>query len=211
MIKSLFAERAVAIAKELCPDIINKVSCVIKVSGEKKTTVANWVFSRKAPPKAKKLTIADRFGVDTSYLFDGDDFSLPITKYIPEHNCYSVPLIEHTQIKVLFEAKSKPLPVYQRFTTSLLRSDPLDYEPNRTYCLLATTDIQYPPMILDNNIIIFNLSSVIKRLQYYLCMGETTQLLWLDSQGYYVDSKGSNYNIKASDVLMPVVQVVSRY
>ncbi len=204
---TLFAERVVTISSQLRPNETNKTVCVAEVSGEKISTVRNWLFNKKAPPKAKKLTIADRLGVDVRYLFESGDFSVPLTQYDEALNCYVIPKVTLEQLSGIFQ--NKPLPINDRIVTSI---DPQLVQElgdvRKTYSV-SSNDIHYAPFISKNDTVIFNVSSEAVKGNLCLHISECIQILLYDSTGTFVNAQDQNVEIKSKDKVLPIIMTVS--
>ncbi|RLV58117.1 hypothetical protein D5018_19035 [Parashewanella curva] len=202
-----FRTKALAIAEQRLPDLINKEDSLVEISGEKKTTIKNWLYSDKRPPRGKRLTIADRFGVDVSYLFDNAPYSLPLTKFDESLNCYFVPELKLSQITCLSE--TAPLPISARVTISL-PTFILDnmQSVEQTYCVVSS-GIDYEPFITATDTIFFNTTAKRIKGNFYILVSSDTSIVRMESDGTLKCNQGKSVSLASNDKIIPIVITLS--
>ncbi|ELQ9312402.1 hypothetical protein R3D73_005460 [Serratia marcescens] len=151
-----FIKKALEISELILPDIKSKEKRLAMISGEKESTVKNWIFRNKIPSSAKRLHISDNFGLSERSLFDNThEKSIPIAVYNEELRCYLVPQIEEASLDKLSVAQP-PLVISGRIPlkSQILLKDEIA-SPNMTYCL-EVIHLSFPPFITANDIIFIN-------------------------------------------------------
>ncbi len=196
-----------SIAKQLKPEIHSKQVSVAAISGEKETTVRNWLFTNKVPPKGKRLRIADKFGVDVNYLFEDGPYSLPITQFEKSLNCYLVPILTLPQLIHL--ASSNPLPISGRTIISL-SSELIQNltQVEKTYCIVAS-GIDYEPFISANDTLFVNVAANKIIGNFCILVGENTRIIRLKNDGHWVNSRGDPVELTETAVLLPIIITMS--
>ncbi len=151
-----FIRKALEISELILPDIKSKEKRLAMISGEKESTVKNWIFHNKIPSPAKRLHISDNFGLSEISLFDNtNENSIPIAVYNEELLCYLVPQIEESSLDKLSVAQP-PLVISGRIPlkSQILLKDEI-VSPHMTYCL-EVIHLSFPPFITTNDIIFIN-------------------------------------------------------
>ncbi len=202
-----FQTKAVAIAKKLKPDVHSKEESVTVISGEKKSTIKNWLYSNKMPPKGKRLSIADKFGVDVDYLFEDAPYNLPVTQFDSSLRCYLVPVLTLSQLPYL--TCSEPLPISGRTIISL--SDELQKRLNdveKTYCLVGS-GIDYEPIISGGDTIFINVSANVVKGHFCVLVGDDTRIVRVQKDGFLVTNNGETVKLTDNEKLLPIIVTMS--
>ncbi|MCL1078028.1 hypothetical protein D5R81_08430 [Parashewanella spongiae] len=198
-----FHIKAVAIAKKLAPEIQSKQVGVAKVSGEKETTVRNWLFNYKMPSRGRRLSVADKFGVDNDYLFGNASYSLPITKYDESLNCYLVPELSLSQLPCL--QGIDPLPVQGRLT--------INFSPQlvqhirqieKTYSVVSS-GLDFEPSISASDTLYFNVTA--NKIKGYFCIlvGNEPQIVRYEDDHHLTTNNGDVVKLKNNETLLPII------
>ena len=202
-----FRTKVIAIAKQLQPEAPNKEESITEISGEKKSTIRNWLYSQKKPPMGKRLTIADKFGVDVAYLFEDAPFNLPITRYEPEHNYYLVPQLTLSQVYCL--DKVTPMPIQGRTVISLRPELTVNIEQvEKTYCVIGS-GIDYEPFISASDTIFFNGTAKIIRGNFYILVSRNIQIVRMEQDGRLISNQGDQIKPMQTDKILPIIITMS--
>jgi hypothetical protein len=104
---------------------IGRLNAIENTTGEKDTTIKNWLFNAKIPRQSKRISIADSLGVSEEYLFDDNIDIYDIRKPELSHSeeCYYVPFFDYKNIFNL--TKNKIQPVGQRLPIMIPTMDEL--------------------------------------------------------------------------------------
>ncbi|MBM7074443.1 hypothetical protein JQC92_20865 [Shewanella sp. 202IG2-18] len=202
-----FRTKALAIANQLLPDIQNKEDSVVQISGEKKSTIKNWLYANKRPPMGKRLMIADKFGVDVDYLFSDSPYSIPITQFDESLKCYLVPRLALSQLTCL--EQTEPMPVAERTIISLspeLLEHLESYQ--KTYCLVAS-GIHYEPFITAADTLFFNSTAKHFKSNFCILVSDETQIVRMQQDGAIVSKDGDIIQPRKSDTLLPIIITMS--
>ncbi len=202
-----FHIRAVQLAKILRPDVHNKEISVAEISGEKQSTVRNWLFSSKVPARGKRLTIADKFGVDIGYLFEAAVFNVPLTQFDESLNCYLVPKLSLKQLPCLFLAE--PVPIEGRTVISL--SDSMKKyltDIGQTYCLVSS-QLNFTPVISADDTLFINLSAKPLHGNFFIHLGKKVQIVMLEKSGVITAENGSVVIRDSKDQLLPIIIIMT--
>ena len=202
-----FRTKALAIANKLLPDFQNKEDSMVKISGEKKSTIKNWLYANKRPPMGKRLMIADRFGVDVDYLFSNAPYSIPITQFDESLKCYLVPTLSLSQLPCL--ESIEPLPISERTIISL-SAELLSHleQVEKTYCLVSS-GIDYEPFISASDTLFFNSTAKQFKGNFCILINDETQIVRLQEDGTLISSSGNIVNLVKSDTLLPIIITMS--
>ncbi|RYV04135.1 hypothetical protein SOPP22_01670 [Shewanella sp. OPT22] len=202
-----FKTKAITIAHKLLPELQNKEDSITEISGEKKSTIKNWLYANKRPPMGKRLTIADRFGVDANYLFEDAVFNLPITQFDESLKCYLVPKLALSQLTCL--EQTEPMPVAERTIISLspeLLEHLESYQ--KTYCLVAS-GIHYEPFITAGDTLFFNSTAKHFKSNFCILVSDETQIVRMQQDGAIVSKDGDIIQPRKSDTLLPIIITMS--
>jgi hypothetical protein len=144
------------LSEKLLPEIRSKEKRLSLISGEKVSTVKNWLFHNKIPVSTKRLTLSDRFGISEESLFSNNqEISIPVSVYSNELKCYVVPQIDETDINKMLH-NEPPLPAIDRIPLKLNSLEcygtPGLYN---TYCIKVVR-LSFPPFISPDDFIFIN-------------------------------------------------------
>ncbi|MCL1077599.1 hypothetical protein D5R81_11690 [Parashewanella spongiae] len=202
-----FLKKAISLSQSFLPKEKNKTACMAQVSGEKESTVRNWLFNNKMPSKGKRLGIADKFGVDDDHLFNEAEFNIPLTKYDEQHEYFLVPVLK---LEELYGVTEKvPLPVQQRNVINLSKNilnHIQDYR--KTYCFQAER-ISFEPFISTTDILFVNTTAMVKQGQFCLHLGRVIQIVKLVDRNNAILNDGNEITIKDDEHLFPILLTLS--
>ncbi|HGJ5869223.1 MULTISPECIES: hypothetical protein [Arsenophonus] len=169
---SKFIKRLINISNQLLPDIKNKEKRISQVSKENESTVKNWLFHNRLPPKKKRITISDNFGVSDEFLFGNDDnLSFPIAIYNSDLDVWLIPKVEIADMKNFNEKQL--LCVKSRFALKI--EEALKNKlacPEKTYCIEIDQSINFPPFFEENDYIFINQTAIPKNDSFCLYIKE---------------------------------------
>ncbi len=202
-----FHIKAIGIAKKLKPDLQSKEESITFISGEKKSTIRNWLYSNKMPPKGKRLSIADRFGVDIDYLFGDAPYNLPITQYEPEQKYYLVPQLALSQLPCL--EHFDPMPISGRIIISL-NPDLTKHlkQVEKTYCVVSS-GIDFEPFISASDTLFFNASAKPIKGNFCILVGGNSCIVRIQQDGSIVSNNGDTIKFLDSHTLLPIIITMS--
>ena len=203
MTKQNFATKVLAISRRLQPDIVSKEKVIAAVSGEKPSTVRNWLFADKLPPKGKRLKLSDRFGVDVDYLFNNKKFNLPLTQYDSLLGCYLVPELKLSQLHCL--QSEELLPIKNRVIISL-HSDLVDNlkDVKQTYCIVSS-GIDFEPFISAEDTLFINSTAKVIKCNFFLHVTSSVQIVQLEEDGTLKNKKGKPVVRLENEPLIPII------
>ncbi|WP_146152198.1 helix-turn-helix domain-containing protein, partial [Photobacterium phosphoreum] len=157
--KNKFAKRVTELAKMLLPESKNKQVSLAELTGEKESTVRNWLFNDKKPSASKRLRISDSLGVSICYLFNDGDFSYPVTVYDKNTDSYSVPEIDEINLFQRFTKNNYPVVVYNRNNVNISCNITNNVERiDETYCFKSNS-LEFNPFISKGDIVFINLTA----------------------------------------------------
>ena len=209
-----FIKKALEISDLILPEIKSKEKRLAIISGEKESTVKNWIFHKKMPASSKRLHISDNFGLSEESLFDdAHENSIPVAVYNNELHCYLIPQIDESGLKRLSSAQP-PLIISGRIPlkSQILLKDEIAI-PNMTYCL-ETIHLAFPPFITKNDIIFINHTA--SRKNNIFCIYKTeskTQIVKIqDNSGRSImyNKDGKEISEDKDAFVAPIILTLSR-
>ncbi|SMG59152.1 hypothetical protein [Cedecea sp. NFIX57] len=209
-----FVKKALTLSDKLCPDIKSKEKRLSLISGEKISTVKNWLFHNKSPVASKRLMLSDKFGVSEDYLFgDYQHPEIPVAVYNNELTCYLIPQIDEGNLNNLISA-STPLVLQDRqpLKLELLLNNEVK-SPYLTYCFEAI-HLTFPPFISTHDIVFVNSTALYKNNTF--CLYKTTtgiELVKIDtSEGAsrVYTKQGTCVAVEGNALIIPVLLILSR-
>lgn len=207
-----FKERVVELAKTLLPTVQNKQKAVSLLTNEKQTTVKNWVFGDRKPPSNKKIPIADSLGVSTGYLFDGQEFSHPVSVYDATTNGYRVPEIEEHQLTDNFHDTSQQMVVKGRSNINISNTILNNLEDvSKTYCF-TSENIEFPPFVSKGDKIFINPTAKVMEGLFAIACDNDVTIVMVKKHGEdwaYFDHKNNRLEIVDKNKFMPIIMTIS--
>lgn len=196
------------------PDVRNKEKLLAVMSGEKESTVKNWIFHNKLPATSKRLQIADKFGVTESSLFgDTDEYQIPIAVFNEKLSCFLIPQIDEGSL-ARYTASMPPVKVNARLplrAQAVVNQDIIS--PEQTFCF-ETLQLIYPPFITQGNIVFVNITA--RRKNNIFCVhkaGDKLQIVHLrcsNGVSLVFNSNGKQISLGSNAVLFPIILTLSR-
>ncbi|WP_416414342.1 hypothetical protein [Pantoea sp. App145] len=212
--RTQFIKKALELSELILPEIRSKEKRLALISGEKETTVKNWIFHDKIPVSSKRLHISDSFGVSEQSLFDlSEKHSIPVAVFNRELNCYLIPQIDESGLERLLSA-TPPLIATERVPLKLqdfLKDDIAI--PHLTYCI-NVVKLVFPPFILESDIIFINHTA--SRKGNIFCVytsGSQVQIVKIkcsDGRFILINKEGCEVRIEENSFVAPVILTLSR-
>jgi hypothetical protein len=209
-----FIKKALELSEKLRPEIKSKEKRLAAISGEKESTVKNWLFHNKLPVSSKRLSLSDKFGVSETYLFsESSETNIPLAVNNKELSCYLVPQIEEINLSKLF-LKSSPLVILDRIPLKINKFVDDDImDPNSLYCFEAFK-INFPPFITTTDIVFINPTAPFKNNTF--CLYRATACIEIvqvhASNNNYVmyTKKGEKLLTDNKCCIIPILLTISR-
>lgn len=214
MKKSSFVDRLLILAELINPNTRNKEKKLSEITGEKESTIKNWLFNNKKPPRTKRLSVSDKLGVSEACLFDdSENIEHPVAIYDDNAKCYLVPKINELDILKINNIDS-PLLVSDRMPVKL--KDDIEKsvkDISQTYCA-ELKNIDFPPFILEGSYVFFNATAQKKDgiFCFYYDKSQSVEiakLMMLDSRISLVTKNASIIKKPITNRILPIILTIS--
>jgi phage repressor protein C with HTH and peptisase S24 domain len=211
--KKDFASRVAYLAEVLMPNVKNKEKRLSEITGEKASTVRNWLFNGKMPVNKNRIIISDKMGVSEEYLFYGGQKSYPLAKYDLESDSYSVPVITEEDILKIADNVKNIIVVRSRKIVSLEESLLTSIkEIEKTFCINVEY-ISFHPFISKGDSLLINTTAKIKNGIFAILITKgdikIVTINDTDDELFFHDENGIINRIRDSDIIMPILMTIS--
>ena len=214
MKKSPFVDKLINLAEQISPTIRNKEKRLSEITGEKESTIKNWLFNNKKPPKTKRLSVSDKLGVSESFLFDeSNNIEHPIAIYDKKAQYYLVPKIKELDIVKISDTHS-PLVVSDRMPIKLKNVvEESVTDISKTYCT-ELKNIDFSPFILEGSYVFFNATAHKKDGIFCFYYDKSlsiqiTKLMMMDSKISLVTKNASIIKKPCLNRILPIILTIS--
>lgn len=208
-----FIQKALELSEKLRPEVRSKEKRLSMISGEKESTVKNWLFHNKTPVPSKRLMLSDRFGVSENSLFgEGFSFNIPVSVYNNELDCYMIPQIEECNLEKVLSGEV-PLIAIDRIPLKLNKLFCYEtVELHRTYCI-KVVKLCYPPFVSPNDMIFLNPSAPYKSNIFCVFKTSTSaEIVRVQNESnkhVMYDKSGRVLKQRESDLIIPILFILS--
>lgn len=212
--ESNFIKKAMELARAIYPDVRNKEKLLAVMSGEKESTVKNWLFHNKLPASSKRLQIADKFGVTESSLFgDTNEYQVPVAVFNEALSSFLIPQIDEDSL-ARYTASTPPVKVNARLplrAQAVVTQDIIS--PEQTFCF-ETLHLVYPPFITQGNIVFVNITARLKNNIFCIhkagCKLQIVHIRCSNGVSLIFNSAGKQIPLDSRAVLFPIILTLSR-